>query len=93
MWRFASDTQKSALHPTQKPLALCQYAIRTYTRPGDLVLDNCCGSGSILAAAALEGRRYIGMGNEVCEREESPYFGQPWADIAIERIATMLEAA
>lgn len=47
----------------------------------------------IPSAAAPEGRRYIGMGNEVCEREESPYFGQPWADIAIECIATMLEAA
>lgn len=93
VWRFASDTQKSALHPTQKPLALCRYAIRTYTQPGDLVLDNCCGSGSIPAAAALEGRRYIGMDNGVCEKEGSPYFGRPWAEIATERIATLLEAA
>lgn len=92
VWRFASDTQKSALHPTQKPLTLCRYAIRTFSNPGDLVLDNCCGSGSIPAAAALEDRRYIGMDNGVCEKEESPNFQRPWAEIASERIVDLLAA-
>jgi site-specific DNA-methyltransferase (adenine-specific) len=48
-------------HPTQKPVALGRYLIRMYTKPGDVVLDNAFGSGSFLVAAALEGRRYIGI--------------------------------
>lgn len=56
------------------------------------MLDNCCGSGSIPAAAALEDRRYIGMDNGVCEKEESPNFQRPWAEIASERIVDLLAA-
>lgn len=48
-------------HPTQKPVALGRYLIRTFTSPGDVVLDNAFGSGSFLVAAAMEGRRYIGI--------------------------------
>lgn len=48
-------------HPTQKPVALGRYLIRTFTAPGDVVLDNAFGSGSFLVAAAIEGRRYIGI--------------------------------
>ncbi len=48
-------------HPTQKPVDLGRYLIRTYTNPGDTVLDNCCGSGSFLVAAMLEGRKSIGI--------------------------------
>lgn len=48
-------------HSTQKPVDLGRYLIRTYTDPGHIVLDNTCGSGSFLVAAAMEGRRYIGM--------------------------------
>lgn len=48
-------------HPTQKPVALGRYLIRTYTAPGEVVLDNAFGSGSFLVAAALEGRRYFGI--------------------------------
>jgi len=48
-------------HPTQKPVALGRYLIRMYTKPGDVVLDNAFGSGSFLVAAAMEGRRYIGI--------------------------------
>ena len=44
---FATDRQKSALHPTQKPVALLEYLIKSYTNEGDLVLDNCAGSGSV----------------------------------------------
>ena len=81
-WTVSTDKQKEALHPTQKPLELCRRVIRTYTNAGDLVLDNCCGSGTIPKAAVLEGRRYIGMDNGRCERT-----GRLWADIAKERIA------
>ena len=48
-------------HPTQKPVALGRYLIRMFTGEGDVVLDNAFGSGSFLVAAALEGRRYIGI--------------------------------
>lgn len=48
-------------HPTQKPVALGRYLIRMFTGPNDIVLDNAFGSGSFLVAAAMEGRRYIGI--------------------------------
>lgn len=48
-------------HPTQKPVALGRYLIRMFTEEGDVVLDNTFGSGSFLVAAALEGRRFIGI--------------------------------
>ena len=58
---FKSDTQKSKLHPTQKPTALCEYLINTYTNEGDVVLDNCMGSGTSIVAALNTGRKAIGM--------------------------------
>lgn len=48
-------------HPTQKPVALGRYLIRMFTGLEDVVLDNAFGSGSFLVAAAMEGRRYIGI--------------------------------
>lgn len=47
------------LHPTQKPLPLWVYLLRTYTRPGELVLDPTCGSGTTAIAARNEGRHFI----------------------------------
>lgn len=52
---------KNRLHPTQKPLALCEYLIKTYTNAGDTVLDSCAGSGTTLLAAKNTGRQYIGF--------------------------------
>jgi site-specific DNA-methyltransferase (adenine-specific) len=46
-------------HPTQKPVALVEYLIRTYTNPGDVVLDPTCGSGTTAIAAMNTGRGYI----------------------------------
>lgn len=70
--RFDRET---GLHPTQKPVALMSYLIRTYTNPGQTVLDNTMGSGTTGVAAAQTGRKFIGI-----ERDES-YF-----KIAKERI-------
>lgn len=56
-----SESGGRVWHPTQKPVALGRYLIRMYTRPGEVVLDNAFGSGSFLVAAAMEGRRYIGI--------------------------------
>jgi len=49
------------IHPTQKPIALCEYLIRTYTDEGMVVLDNCMGSGTTCVAAINLNRRYIGF--------------------------------
>ena len=49
------------VHPTQKPVELGRYLVRTYTNPGDVILDNTCGSGSFLVAALMEGRNFIGI--------------------------------
>lgn len=75
VWKFAKDVQKSALHPTQKPLLLLEELVKTYTNEGDLVLDNCMGSGTTGLACKNLNRRFIGI-----EKEER-YF-----EIAKERI-------
>ncbi len=58
---FSKDVQRSSLHPTQKPEDLLRYLIRTYSNPGDTVLDCCAGSGTTGVAALLEGRHYLLM--------------------------------
>ena len=49
------------LHPTQKPIALLEYLIKTYTNEGDVVLDNCMGSGSTGVASVNTNRNFIGI--------------------------------
>jgi site-specific DNA-methyltransferase (adenine-specific) len=56
------------IHPTQKPVALFEYLIRTYTNLGDTVLDNCAGSGTTAIAAENAGRKWICI-----ERDEVYY--------------------
>lgn len=53
--------QREGLHPTQKPVELFEYLIRTYTNPGELVLDNCMGSGTTAIACLNAGRNYTGF--------------------------------
>lgn len=86
IWTFQKPHPSIAIHPTQKPLELCRYAIRTYSNEGDTVLDCCCGSGTIPLAAKMENRNYIGMDNGFCKKKNSEYYGKPWAEIATERI-------
>ena len=71
--RFKGET---GLHPTQKPVELCEYLIKTYTNEGDTVLDNCIGSGTTVIACMNTNRNFIGI------EKEKKYF-----DIAKERIA------
>lgn len=54
-------TDKATKHPTQKPVALLEYLIKTYSLPGDVVLDNCMGSGSTGVACVNTGRDFIGI--------------------------------
>ena len=56
------------IHPTQKPLALCEYLIKSYTKEGDLVLDSCSGSGTTGLACKNIGRNYI-----MIEKEDRYY--------------------
>lgn len=53
--------ERGTLHPCQKPVDLLEYLIRTYTNPGDRVLDNAMGSGSTGIACVNTGRRFIGI--------------------------------
>lgn len=71
------DKEESHFHPTQKPVGLFEYLIRTYTNPGDLVLDNTAGSGTTAIAAENSGRRWI------CVERDPDYAAR-----AIERIRT-----
>ena len=72
---FSTDTQNSSLHPTQKPVALIEYLIKTYTNEGEIILDSCMGSGTTGVACVNTNRKFIGI-----EFDEK-YFG-----IAKERI-------
>lgn len=61
VWKYQRDCLKNNLHPTQKPLALCENLIRTFSNENDLVLDNCMGSGTTGVAAIDLKRRFIGI--------------------------------
>ena len=66
--KFGNAPSKVAernFHPTQKPVALMEYLIRTYTNPGDVVLDNCMGSGTTGVACLRAGREFIGIERDV----------------------------
>ena len=66
---FNTSVQASKVHPTQKPIALFSYLIKTYTNPGESVLDFCAGSGTTAVAAQETGRRWVMIEKEAeyCE--------------------------
>ena len=72
---FQKPHPSVAVHRTEKPTALLEYLIKTYTNNGDVVLDNCMGSGSTCVSAVNTGRHYIGF-------ELDPYY----FDIACKRL-------
>lgn len=76
--KFKKD--KKHLHPTQKPVALLEYLIKTYTNENEIVLDNCMGSGSTMVACINTNRRYIGI-----EKDEH-YF-----EIAVNRVSGFIK--
>ena len=61
---ITTNKKENGLHPTQKPVALFEYLIKTYTNKGDLVLDNCAGSGTTAIACLNTNRKYILMEKE-----------------------------
>ena len=72
---ISNANQKNKLHPTQKPLELMKYLIKTYSNENDLVLDNCMGSGTTCLASKELNRKFIGI-----EKEQKYY------DIAVSRV-------
>lgn len=72
---FSNPSNRGHLHPNQKPVELLEYLVKTYTNPGEVVLDSCMGSGSTGVACINTGRRFIGI------ELDPQYF-----DIARERI-------
>ncbi len=59
--QFSSDTQNSSLHPTQKPLALMEYLVKTYSNDGEMILDFTMGSGTTGLACKNLNRNFIGI--------------------------------
>ena len=70
-----AESEGKVYHPTQKPISLMEWIIKTYTNENDVVLDNCLGSGTTAIASIRTNRRYIGM-----ELDKTYY------DISVERV-------
>lgn len=70
-----AESEGKVFHPTQKPIALFEYLIRTYTNEGEVVLDNCIGSGTTAIACINTNRKYIGI-----EKDEQYY------KVAVQRV-------
>ena len=64
-WKYSGNK----FHPTQKPVSNLMSMIRAFSKPGSLILDPFCGSGSTLVAAAILGRQFLGieLSNDYCE--------------------------
>ena len=77
---FSNASRKEYYHPTQKPVDLLEYLIKTYTKEGETVLDNCMGSGSTGIACINTNRKFIGI------ETDGKYF-----DIAYKRINEYIE--
>lgn len=75
-----ANPRKSKYHPTEKPVELLRYLIKTYSKEGDTVLDFCAGSGSTGVACLLEYRQFIGI-----EKDNNYY------NIAVERMKTITQ--
>lgn len=68
-------SESKGFHPTQKPVALFEYLIKTYTNEGDIVLDNCAGSGTTAIACENTGRWWV------CVEKDEEYYAK-----AVERV-------
>lgn len=86
-----AESEGTVWHPTQKPVELGRYLVRTYSRPGDVVLDNAFGSGSFLVAALAEGRNFIGI-----EKNQEVHLFKDrcidYLDVAEKRLRTNFDA-
>ena len=92
---FSTDKQKEAFHPTQKPVALMEYLIKTYTNEGELILDFTSGSGSSLVASDRLNRKAIGIDNGFCDNDKeycgTNIKGLSWIDVSLLRLINSKE--
>jgi len=82
-----AESEGEVWHPVQKPVELGRYLVRTFTNPGDIVMDNAFGSGSFLVSALLEGRNFIGIEkNENSHRFKENDSDHDYIEIAKKRL-------
>lgn len=82
---YFPDDPDRGLHPTQKPVALFEYLIRTYTQAGEVVLDCCMGSGTTAIAARQCGRHFVGCDKDAGYVEVARCrLAQPWQPMLLE---------
>lgn len=79
------------VHPTQKPVELMEYMIKTYTNEGETVLDFTMGSGATIKAANNLNRKSIGIENGNCEKKGHKYEGIHWVDVLISEMELFSE--
>ena len=75
-----AESEGKVHHPTQKPVALFEYLIKTYSNEGDIILDSCMGAGTTGLAAFKTGRRFIGIDSD-----------PKYVDIANQRINDLIK--
>lgn len=80
------NNAQGTIHPTQKPVDLLEYLVKTYTNEGETVLDFTMGSGSTIKAALNTNRKAIGIELGQCEKKKSEYFGVDWTDVLISQL-------
>lgn len=80
--KFSKD--ESHVHPTQKPVELMEYMIKTYTNEGETVLDFTFGSGATIKAARNLNRKVIGIEMGKCEKKGHKYEGVHWVDVLVD---------
>lgn len=73
--------ERNTIHPTQKPVALMEYLIKTYTNGGETILDFTMGSGATIKAANNLNRNAIGIEMGHCEKKGHEYEGMEWTDV------------
>ena len=87
---FKTDKQKESVHPTQKPIALMEYLVKTYSNEGDIIVDFTCGSGSTGVATVNLNRYFIGNDLYTCIRE-GEYKDKDWVEVTEDRILNSIK--
>ncbi len=77
---------RGGIHPTQKPVELMEYMVKTYTNEGETVLDFTMGSGATIKACNNLNRKAIGIEMGHCEKKGHKYEGMEWTDIVYEQL-------
>ena len=91
---FKTAESEGKYHPTQKPVDLYRWLIRTYSNEGDTVLDPCMGAGTTGIAAKIEGRKFIGIEREAeyYQKAQDRLQGVPVAKVAQTPLESVLNA-